>query len=95
MNALRCLVVDDEPLAVDVVVSYLQRLEIVPVCCENGVEAFQQLQKEPFDLLFLDIEMPGLNGIDLLKSLPHVAHQVVDMFKTNMNPHQWISVCRR
>jgi len=71
MNALRCLVVDDEPLAVDVVVSYLQRLEIVPVCCENGVEAFQQLQKEPFDLLFLDIEMPGLNGIDLLKSLPH------------------------
>jgi DNA-binding LytR/AlgR family response regulator len=71
MNALKCLVVDDEPLAIDVVVDYLARLEIHPVCCENGVEALQQLQNNAFDLLFLDIEMPGINGISLLKSLTH------------------------
>lgn len=69
MNDLKCIVVDDEPLAIDVVSDYLQRMDIHPVCCENGVEALQQLQKDHFDLLFLDIEMPGLNGLSLLKSL--------------------------
>jgi len=69
MNRLKCMVVDDEPLAIDVVVDYLQKWDIHPVCCENGVEALRQLQNEDFDLLFLDIEMPGLNGIGLLKSL--------------------------
>jgi DNA-binding LytR/AlgR family response regulator len=71
MSRLKCMVVDDEPLAIDVVVSYLQRLEIDPVCCENGVEALQLLQKDTFHLLFLDIEMPGLNGLSLLKSMPY------------------------
>lgn len=71
MSTLKCMVVDDEPLAVDVVVDYLQKMDIRPVCCENGVEALRQLQDEHFDLLFLDIEMPGLSGIDLLKSLHH------------------------
>lgn len=63
------MVADDEPLAIDVVVGYLQKWDICPVCCENGVEALRQLQEKHFDLLFLDIEMPGLNGISLLKSL--------------------------
>jgi DNA-binding LytR/AlgR family response regulator len=63
------MVVDDEPLAIDVVVDYLQKWDIQPVCCENGTEALQHLTEVPFDLLFLDIEMPGLNGISLLKSL--------------------------
>jgi len=71
MKDLRCLVVDDEPLATDVVVSYLQRLDIHAITrCANGIEAFQQLQQQGFDLLFLDIEMPQLTGFDLLKSLP-------------------------
>jgi DNA-binding LytR/AlgR family response regulator len=65
------MVVDDEPLAIDVVVDYLQKWDIQPVCCENGMEALQRLQREHFDLLFLDIEMPGLNGIRLLRSLSH------------------------
>jgi DNA-binding LytR/AlgR family response regulator len=65
------MVVDDEPLAIDVVVDYLQKWDIHPVCYENGIEALRQLRGEDFDLLFLDIEMPGLNGISLLKSLSH------------------------
>jgi DNA-binding LytR/AlgR family response regulator len=71
MKDLRCLIVDDEPLATDVVVNYLQRLDISAITrCDNGIDAFRQLQQQPFDLLFLDIEMPQFTGFDLLKSLP-------------------------
>ena len=71
MKDLRCLIVDDEPLAIDIVVNYLQRLGIqTPQSCSNGIDAFQMLRRQPFDLLFLDIEMPQLTGFDLLKSLP-------------------------
>jgi two-component system LytT family response regulator len=71
MKDLRCLIVDDEPLATDVVANYLQRLDISAIArCDNGIDAFRQLQQQPFDLLFLDIEMPQLTGFDLLKSLP-------------------------
>jgi DNA-binding LytR/AlgR family response regulator len=71
MTTLRCLVVDDEPLAIDVVVTYLQRLGIGDILtCANGIDAFQQLRQQTFDLLFLDIEMPQLTGFELLKSLP-------------------------
>ena len=72
MTDIRCLVVDDEPLAIDVVVTYLQNLNIRPIAtANNAVEAFRQLQRDPVDLLFLDIQMPQLTGFDLLKSLPH------------------------
>ena len=71
MKDLRCLVVDDEPLAADIVVSFLQQLGIRSIGrCSNGIDAFQWLQQQPCDLLFLDIEMPQLTGFDLLKSLP-------------------------
>jgi DNA-binding LytR/AlgR family response regulator len=70
MKDLRCLIVDDEPLAIDVVVNYLERLDIRTITrCDNAIDAFRHLQQEPFDLLFLDIEMPQLTGFDLLKSL--------------------------
>ena len=71
MTGLRCLVVDDEPLALDIVVTYLRQLEVSSIItANNAVEAFQQLQNHPVDLLFLDIQMPRLTGFDLLKSLP-------------------------
>ena len=71
MKDLRILIVDDEPLAIDVIVNYLHRLDIHAITrCDNGIEAFRQLQQQEFDLLFLDIEMPQLTGFDLLKSLP-------------------------
>ena len=70
MTAFKCLIVDDEPLGIDLVANFLQRLCITNITrCENGVEAFQRLQQETYDLLFLDIEMPMLSGIELLKSL--------------------------
>ena len=71
MTTLRCLVIDDEPLAIDVVVSYLTQLGVGHIAtCANGIEAFRLLRQQTFDLVFLDIEMPQLTGFELLKSLP-------------------------
>jgi len=75
---LRCLVIDDEPLAIDVVVNYLKQLGVGHIAtCANGIEAFQLLRQQPFDLLFLDIEMPQLTGFELLKSLPNTPLVVI------------------
>jgi DNA-binding LytR/AlgR family response regulator len=70
LKDLHYIIVDDEPLAIDVLENYLQRLDATSVTrCENAVEAFQALQQKPFDLLFLDIEMPLLTGLEFLKTL--------------------------
>src|SRR5882724_1951525 len=69
-NNLRCLIIDDEPLAIDVIENYLLRLSISDIKrCGNAVDAFQLYQEQPFDLIFLDIEMPVLTGLDFLKSI--------------------------
>jgi DNA-binding LytR/AlgR family response regulator len=70
VNNLRCLIIDDEPLAIDVIENYLQRLNVTSISrCENAIEAFKLISNQPFDLVFLDIEMPMLTGLDLLKSI--------------------------
>src|SRR5690606_29463585 len=70
---LRCLIVDDEPLALDVLETFVERLDNLElVCrCNNAVEAYNCLQTEHIDLMFLDIQMPKLTGIDFLKSIPN------------------------
>jgi len=70
---LKCLIVDDESLALDILENYINRLDNLELVgrCENAVEAYNLLQKQIIDLLFLDIQMPKLTGIDFLKSLPN------------------------
>ncbi len=65
------MIVDDEPLALDVLETFIGRLDNLElVCrCHNAVEAYSCLQREHIDLVFLDIQMPKLTGIDFLKSL--------------------------
>lgn len=67
----RCLIVDDEPLAIEIIESYTNRLDYLEVVstCSNAIQAFEILQKEKIDLLFLDIQMPKLTGIDFIKTL--------------------------
>lgn len=70
---IRCLVVDDERLArvlLQNFIAKLPQLELVAQC-KNALEASACLQKEKIDLLFLDIQMPGLTGVELLQSLQH------------------------
>ena len=68
---LKCLIVDDEPLAIEVIESHLSKLEGIEVIatCDNALQAFEILQKKQVDLMFLDIQMPKLTGIDFLKTL--------------------------
>lgn len=66
----KCLIVDDEPLAIDVIENYLQRFANTETRrAENALDAFRLLKEEKFDLMFLDIEMPMLTGLDLLGSV--------------------------
>lgn len=69
--SIRCLVVDDEPLACEILQSHIDKIESVELVgvCNNAVSAFDVLKKEPVDLLFLDIQMPKLTGIEFLKIL--------------------------
>ncbi len=73
------MIVDDEPLALDVLETFIQRLDNLElVCrCNNAVEAYGCLQQEHIDLLFLDIQMPKLTGIDFLRSLAHPPHVIL------------------
>lgn len=68
---MKCIVVDDEPLARQLIESYIQRVEGLTLVksCSNAVEAFATIQQRPVDLVFLDIQMPQITGIDLLKTL--------------------------
>ncbi|MCP4179736.1 MAG: response regulator transcription factor [bacterium] len=68
---LKCIIIDDEPLAITVIREYINKinhLEIVAEC-ESAVDAFDILQKEKADILFLDIQMPELTGFDLLRTI--------------------------
>jgi len=70
---IRCLLVDDEPPALEVLEAYVRevpRLELVGTC-DNALAAFGLLQERAVDLLFLDIKMPRLLGTDFLRSLRH------------------------
>ncbi len=68
---IRCIIVDDEPLALDILENYIQRVPHLNLVkrCKNALEAYDFLQRESVDLIFLDIHMPELTGIDFLKSL--------------------------
>jgi len=71
MQKLRTVIVDDEPLSLDLlraVLSEISDIEIVGECC-NGKEAVEAAINLQPELLFLDIQMPGMNGFDVIKSL--------------------------
>lgn len=68
---IRCIIVDDEPLAIRVIENYLNRLTDFDILgkFQNGIDAFNFLQENEVDLIFLDINMPMLNGLELIQSL--------------------------
>ena len=71
---MRCLIVDDDEMArasLEHLCSKMDELEIV-ASCDNGIEAMKLLKRESIDLVFLDIEMPDLSGLDLVKTLDHL-----------------------
>lgn len=68
---IKCLLVDDEPLAMEILESYVLQvpdLELVGKC-DNAIKAYEILRHQEVDLIFLDIEMPQLNGIEFINTL--------------------------
>lgn len=73
MNTVRkCIIVDDEPAAHYVLINYIKKSPQLELASQffNGVDALNYLRDNKIDLLFLDIDMPEITGLDLLKILP-------------------------
>lgn len=68
---IRCLIIDDEPLAQRVIERYAENLSYLKIVkkCNSAIEAIEVLHHEGVDLIFLDINMPKLTGIDFLRTL--------------------------
>jgi len=71
--SLRCLIIDDEPLAHDIILAYINDVPFLNNVghCYRATEAFDFLNNHEIDLIFLDIRMPKLNGLDFLRTLQH------------------------
>jgi len=70
-SGIRVLVVDDEPVARQTIRLLLQHDSDVSVAaeCANGQSALEAMRREPIDLVFLDVQMPGMNGFEMLRAL--------------------------
>ena len=69
MKRIKCIVVDDEPLAVSLLGSYVEKIPFFELVfsTENPIEALEYIRKNEADLIFLDIQMPELSGINFMK----------------------------
>jgi two-component system LytT family response regulator len=69
---LHCIAVDDEPLALELLEDNISKLPYLQLeaKCSNAMEAMKVLQSKTIDLIFLDIQMPGLTGLQFIQSLP-------------------------
>ena len=68
---VNCLLIDDEPLALRVLENHIEKIPWLNVVntCTNPLEGLEELKKHRVDLLFLDIQMPELSGLDFMDSL--------------------------
>ena len=69
---LTCAIIDDEPLAVELLESYVRKTPFLELkgAYNGGITALEALKTEPVDLLFCDIQMPELSGMELSRMLP-------------------------
>ncbi len=71
MTKVRCLIVDDEHIAREIIENHLSKIVALEVAgsCKNAIEAFNFISTEKIDLIFLDINMPGISGLSFAKSI--------------------------
>lgn len=68
---LKCIAIDDEPLALELLEDNISKIPFLQLvaACENPLEAMRIMEDQPVDLVFLDIQMPGLTGLQFIRSL--------------------------
>lgn len=71
MEPLKCIIVEDEPIAAEILENYIAQVPFLSLVSKvtDAIYALELLQKAPIDVMFLDIHLPGLKGLDLLKIL--------------------------
>lgn len=71
MKIFNCVIADDEPCALDILENYIGKVDRLHLItrCSDGFQVYNVLHKSQIDVLFLDIEMPQLSGLDLFRSL--------------------------
>ena len=71
---MNCIAVDDEPLALDLIENFINKVPFLALKarCKSAFEAIEIIENEKIDLIFLDIHMPDLSGIDFIKSTPNI-----------------------
>lgn len=69
---IRCAIIDDEPLALGLIAGYVKKTPSLELCgtYSSAIQAMNELPNNPVDLLFLDIQMPDLNGLEFSKMVP-------------------------
>jgi len=76
---IKCLIIDDEDLALDILEEFIGRIDFLQLAgrCKNAVDALGFMNKTNVDLIFVDIQMPGLTGIQLLKNLSNAPSVII------------------
>ena len=82
---IRCMAIDDEPLALQQITTYIGKVPFLELAaqCQSALEAHRFLQNDTVDVIFCDINMPDLNGMDFIKTLTAYAEYAVEGFKVN------------
>lgn len=68
---IRCICIDDEPLALEMMEEFIKKVPFLQMVtsCKNAIDAYEVLEHENIDLIFVDVEMPEINGIQFVQSL--------------------------
>lgn len=79
MQKYNCIIVEDEPLAAEVLSDYIKQVPFLELrgICTDAIYAMEKLQQEPVDLIFLDIHLPKLKGLDFLRALQHPPQVII------------------
>ncbi|MBL0741377.1 LytR/AlgR family response regulator transcription factor [Chryseolinea lacunae] len=78
MSTIRCLIIDDEPLAQNVLETFIQRINFLTLVgkCDNAIDAFDKVNAASVDLIFCDIQMPQITGIEFVKALKETPYVI-------------------